>query len=1082
MKLKSTVPSASYKGRLSVPAGTSARCSAPGARPAPTNPPCRRRWCAPFRRRRLAARGGARASLDAAVTSARGGDARTCGRSSPTSTGGEATSSACPRRVSTSLGQFAYRPDMAGSWPRSRAAHPGSPLPRPCSCATGAASSVSATLVADRLAEPRRRAPGAGNADSFDYARTEILTGSGHPPGRRGRPCYTRPRCRPRRQRSGADDHHGHRRQGFEGKGPAVATDVEAEAARRLALEIAGHAAEKKAQDIVVLDMAGAVTYTDYFVIATGATARQTRAIADEVQGKLRADAGGRPASRANARATGSSSTTSTSSSTSSRPPRASSTVSRPSGATSRGSPSTPTTDAPRAARRRAGVSRRPRRSLTAASVPLEYEHMFVSRPGHPARRHGRLLRLGRAGAATRPAWPARHRRRAARRPRRRLDVLLRGARLRRAHGHADRSGRAPLSSRGVPAARLRGLHRRARASRRDSSAASPTRSRWRRSTRPTSTSPAAGGSSARRAPSPSASRSRCMPSTASPAPSASGPTKLSPRSPPASTSRPASASSASPTSAAGCATCRSATLHGIGPVTAERLAALGLITVGMLQDVPFAVLAAAFGRGAHGLRQLALGRSLAPVCSRRPLPKSVGRETTFAEDTNDLELLRATLLGLADRAVSDLRRHGLAARTVALKVRFSTFHTVGRHRTLRAAGGGDAGRLPRPRRTARRARRRRPLGRLVGVSLGNLTHGAFQLTLDEGWREIALGTASTRSAASMASRRSAWPQPVRAPVRVPGRAGASPHALPGRCARLHPSERTRATARACLGASGGEDESRRARMNDPGKVRNVALVGHRGTGKTSLFEALLYDAGVVTRLGSVADGTTVSDWDDDEKKRQLSLSAGLAHIDRGGLTFNLIDTPGDSSFLADTIASLQVVETALMLVNSVLGVEVQTERLWSRAAERGLARVLFCNMLDRERADFGARARRPAGGVRAASRRRPPADRQGARPQGRRRPAEHEGVRLRRRQGRRPATSRPTWPTRPPRRATSSSTPSRAPTTLSPRSTSWKRRSAPTSWHARSRPQWPAASSSRSPAGRRRTRSASTASSTCSR
>ena len=82
--------------------------------------------------------------------------------------------------------------------------------------------------------------------------------------------------------------------------------------------------------------------------------------------------------------------------------------------------------------------------------------------------------------------------------------------------------------------------------------------------------------------------------------------------------------------------------------------------------------------------------------------------------------------------------------------------------------------------------------------------------------------------------------------------------------------------------------------MNDPAKIRNIALVGHRGTGKTSLFEALLFDAGAITRLGSVADGTTVSDWDDDEKKRQMSLSAGLAHVDRGGLSFNLIDTPGD--------------------------------------------------------------------------------------------------------------------------------------------------------------------------------------------
>lgn len=143
--------------------------------------------------------------------------------------------------------------------------------------------------------------------------------------------------------------------------------------------------------------------------------------------------------------------------------------------------------------------------------------------------------------------------------------------------------------------------------------------------------------------------------------------------------------------------------------------------------------------------------------------------------------------------------------------------------------------------------------------------------------------------------------------------------------------------------------------MNDPGKIRNIALVGHRGTGKTSLLEAMLYRSGVVTRLGSVQDGTTVSDFDDDEKRRQLSLAGTLTHIERGSVAFNLLDTPGDSSFLADTIAALRVVETAVMLVNTVNGVEVQTERLWARADERGLARVIFCNMLDRERADFSA-------------------------------------------------------------------------------------------------------------------------------
>jgi elongation factor G len=141
--------------------------------------------------------------------------------------------------------------------------------------------------------------------------------------------------------------------------------------------------------------------------------------------------------------------------------------------------------------------------------------------------------------------------------------------------------------------------------------------------------------------------------------------------------------------------------------------------------------------------------------------------------------------------------------------------------------------------------------------------------------------------------------------------------------------------------------------MSDSGKIRNIALVGHRGTGKTSLLEALLFRAGAVNRQGKVEDGSTVGDHDDDEKRRQLSLSSALCHVERGGLTYNLLDTPGDSSFQADTIASLRVVETALMVVNSVMGVEVQTERLWERSAAAGLARIVFCGMLDRERADF---------------------------------------------------------------------------------------------------------------------------------
>ena len=183
----------------------------------------------------------------------------------------------------------------------------------------------------------------------------------------------------------------------------------------------------------------------------------------------------------------------------------------------------------------------------------------------------------------------------------------------------------------------------------------------------------------------------------------------------------------------------------GIGPVTQERLAALGLTTVGMLQDMPFPLLAASFGSGAHGLRQLALGRGFSPVRSQRPLPKSVSREITFRDDTNDLELLQATLLSLTEHVVADLRGKGMAARTVAIKVRFNTFHTVSRRRTL--ARPVAATRLLYE--TAKALLDELDVGvrwvRLIGIHAGSLSHGAFQLTLDDGWREEALGAAVDR-------------------------------------------------------------------------------------------------------------------------------------------------------------------------------------------------------------------------------------------------------------------------------------------------------------------------------------------------
>jgi elongation factor G len=138
-----------------------------------------------------------------------------------------------------------------------------------------------------------------------------------------------------------------------------------------------------------------------------------------------------------------------------------------------------------------------------------------------------------------------------------------------------------------------------------------------------------------------------------------------------------------------------------------------------------------------------------------------------------------------------------------------------------------------------------------------------------------------------------------------------------------------------------------------PKRIRNVALVGHRGSGKTSVNEALLFSAGAVNRLGSVADGTTVSDSASDEKAREMSISAGLSSFRWNDRKINLIDTPGEPSFVADALAALRVVEGAVFVVNGVMGVEVTTSRLWERAADLGLARIVFVNMLDRERADF---------------------------------------------------------------------------------------------------------------------------------
>ncbi|MBI2902946.1 MAG: elongation factor G [Candidatus Methylomirabilis oxyfera] len=136
-------------------------------------------------------------------------------------------------------------------------------------------------------------------------------------------------------------------------------------------------------------------------------------------------------------------------------------------------------------------------------------------------------------------------------------------------------------------------------------------------------------------------------------------------------------------------------------------------------------------------------------------------------------------------------------------------------------------------------------------------------------------------------------------------------------------------------------------------KIRNIGIVAHGGAGKTTLAEAILFDAGATSRLGKVEDGTTVTDFDEDETKRRMSISSALAFCEWKGHKLNLVDTPGASIYLTDTRNCLRVLDSALVVVSSVSGVKVQTERVWSFAESGNMARVIFINKMDQEQADF---------------------------------------------------------------------------------------------------------------------------------
>ncbi len=142
-------------------------------------------------------------------------------------------------------------------------------------------------------------------------------------------------------------------------------------------------------------------------------------------------------------------------------------------------------------------------------------------------------------------------------------------------------------------------------------------------------------------------------------------------------------------------------------------------------------------------------------------------------------------------------------------------------------------------------------------------------------------------------------------------------------------------------------------KVYDAASIRNVALVGHSASGKTQLASAMLFDAGTINRFGKVDEGTTITDYDEEEIARKHTLSASLSYAEWNKQKINLIDTPGVGNFLSDARAALHVADAALVVVDGVAGVMVQTEKIWTAADDMGLPRLVVVNRLDRERASL---------------------------------------------------------------------------------------------------------------------------------
>jgi elongation factor G len=143
--------------------------------------------------------------------------------------------------------------------------------------------------------------------------------------------------------------------------------------------------------------------------------------------------------------------------------------------------------------------------------------------------------------------------------------------------------------------------------------------------------------------------------------------------------------------------------------------------------------------------------------------------------------------------------------------------------------------------------------------------------------------------------------------------------------------------------------------VSDAKQIRNIALVGHQGSGKTALSEAMLHTSGALTRAGSVTDGTTKSDYHESEKERQMSIFTTLLHAEWNDQKINILDTPGYPDFASEVIASMRVADTALHVIDARSGVEVGTEMAWSYSEQTETPSLFVVNHIDHSNTDFRA-------------------------------------------------------------------------------------------------------------------------------